>query len=204
MKNCYKCKTEKEKNEFSKNKSQKDGLNNICKSCKKEYNDINKQHNTEINKQWRLNNLEKKKEYDKRWRCENKEKHLEYYRMYFKNKYDNDPSFRISMILRSSINNYLKNKDISINSQKLLGCTANEWKIHLENQFLPEMTWENQSKIWEIDHIKPLFSFDLTDPIQQMHAFHYTNTRPLFINTKIAESLGYKGYIGNQNRSKSI
>ena len=77
MKNCYKCKTEKEKTEFSKNKSQKDGLNNICKSCKKEYNDINKQHNTEINKQWRLNNLEKKKEYDKRWRCENKEKHLE-------------------------------------------------------------------------------------------------------------------------------
>jgi hypothetical protein len=204
MKECSKCKIEKDKIEFSQNQSQKDKLNNICKSCKKEYNNKNKQRNAEINKQWRLNNSEKKKEYDKKWVCENKEKHLEYYRIYFKNKYDSDPSFRISMILRSSINNYLKNKDISINSQKLLGCTANEWKIHLENQFLPEMTWENQSKIWEIDHIKPLFSFDLTDPIQQIHAFHYTNTRPLFINTKIAESLGYKGYIGNQNRSKSI
>ena len=204
MKICYKCKIEKNEIKFSKNQSQKDGLNNICKSCNKEYNNKNKQHAAKINKQWRLNNLEKKKEYDKKWVYENKEKHLEYYRTYFKNKYDSDPSFRISMILRSSINNYLKNKNVSINSQKLLGCTANEWKIYLENQFLPEMTWENQSKIWEIDHIKPLFSFDLTNPIQQMCAFHYTNTRPLFINTKIAESLGYKGYIGNQNRSKSI
>jgi len=204
MKNCIKCKIKKDKIEFSKNQSQKDGLNNICRSCKKEYNNKNKQHNTEINKQWRLDNLEKKKEYDKKWRCENKEKHLEYYRIYFKNKYNTDPSFRISMILRSSINNYLKNKNTSMNSQKLLGCTASEWKVYLENQFLPEMTWENQSKIWEIDHIQPLFSFDMTDHMQQMRAFHYTNTRPLFINTKIAESLGYKGYIGNQNRSKSI
>jgi len=204
MKECSKCKIKKDKIEFSQNQSQKDGLNSICKSCKKEYNNKNKQHNDEINKQWRLKNKEKLQENNKKWVCENKEKHLAYYRIYFKNRYDSDPSFRISMILRSSINNYLKNKDISINSQKLLGCTANEWKIHLENQFLPEMTWENQSKIWEIDHIKPLFSFDLTDPIQQMHAFHYTNTRPLFINTKIAESLGYKGYVGNQNRSKSI
>ena len=61
MKTSCKCKIEKNKIEFSKNQSQKDGLNNICKSCKKEYNNKNKQHNTEVNNQWRLNNLEKKK-----------------------------------------------------------------------------------------------------------------------------------------------
>ena len=43
------------------------------------------------------------------------------------------------------------------------------------------MTWENW-KIdgWHIDHIKPLNSFDLTDPEQLKEACHYTNLQPLW------------------------
>jgi len=36
MKNCKKCQTEKELNQFSKNKSSNDGLQSWCKSCKSE------------------------------------------------------------------------------------------------------------------------------------------------------------------------
>lgn len=33
---------------------------------------------------------------------------------------------------------------------------------------------------WNIDHIKPLWKFDLTKESQRRKAFHYTNTRPMW------------------------
>jgi hypothetical protein len=41
------------------------------------------------------------------------------------------------------------------------------------------MSWSNHGTIWEIDHIKPVSSFDLTDEDQQKQCFHYTNLQPL-------------------------
>lgn len=43
------------------------------------------------------------------------------------------------------------------------------------------MTWENWGRRgWHIDHIAPLSSFDLTDPVQFRRAVHYTNLQPLW------------------------
>lgn len=45
------------------------------------------------------------------------------------------------------------------------------------------MTWDNYGKgsdKWNIDHIRPLASFDLTDPIKFKQAVHYTNLQPLW------------------------
>ena len=54
-------------------------------------------------------------------------------------------------------------------------------KLHLENQFVDGMNWNNYGKNgWHIDHIKPCASFDLTDPKQQKICFHYTNLQPLW------------------------
>jgi hypothetical protein len=52
MKKCTSCKIEKELTEFNKNKSRKDGLNNICRVCsnarsKKYYNE-NKEHHKKV------------------------------------------------------------------------------------------------------------------------------------------------------------
>ena len=87
------------------------------------------------------------------------------------------------------------------NSIKYLGCAQEEYKTYLESQFLPEMSWENQGKVWEIDHIKPLSSFSLIDQKQIEQAFHYLNTQPLFKTTEIALSFGYVDQIGNRNKS---
>jgi hypothetical protein len=43
------------------------------------------------------------------------------------------------------------------------------------------MSWNNHGSYWEIDHIKPCSSFDLTDIEQQKQCFHYTNLQPLTI-----------------------
>ena len=42
------------------------------------------------------------------------------------------------------------------------------------------MTWKNHGTVWEIDHIKPCASFDLTDITQQHKCFNYINTQPLY------------------------
>jgi len=62
----------------------------------------------------------------------------------------------------------------------LIGCSIEFYKQYLEQQFKPDMTWENHGILWEIDHIKPCAAFDLTDSKQQQECFHYSNTQPLY------------------------
>lgn len=76
---------------------------------------------------------------------------------------------------------------------KFLGCTIKEFAKHLESLFFEHprtgdlMVWDNWGrhtkdgpKTWQLDHIKPLSSFDLTDKDQLSEAYHYTNIRPLW------------------------
>jgi hypothetical protein len=94
-------------------------------------------------------------------------------------------SYAISARLRARITQALRKyaKDqrdrVPASVRKLLGCTANELVKYLESRFLPGMSWENR-KLWHIDHIRPLASFDLTDVEQRHRAFHYTNLQPLW------------------------
>lgn len=61
----------------------------------------------------------------------------------------------------------------------LIGCNPNEYKAYLESLFDDKMSWDNYGEYWEVDHIKPVASFDLTKPEEQRKAFHFQNTRPL-------------------------
>ena len=60
-----------------------------------------------------------------------------------------------------------------------LGCTPAELRVHIERQFLKGMSWANRVD-WHVDHIRPLASFDLTDPDQLRAACHFSNLRPLW------------------------
>jgi hypothetical protein len=54
-----------------------------------------------------------------------------------------------------------------------------EYFTYLEQQFDSNMNWNNYGEYWEIDHIKPIDSFDLTVEENIYQCFHYSNTRPL-------------------------
>tara|TARA_R110002167_G_scaffold276508_1_gene482469 strand:+ start:293 stop:1003 length:711 start_codon:yes stop_codon:yes gene_type:complete len=79
MKKCTKCKVEKELTEFYKHNSNKDGFNNQCKSCIKEYDKKYKKATQEQRKEWRQANKEKINEKRKEYYQANKEKEKEYY-----------------------------------------------------------------------------------------------------------------------------
>jgi hypothetical protein len=94
-------------------------------------------------------------------------------------RWQRDPTFRLSIVLRSRLYDALKGKRRSGSAVRNLGCTLEQAVAHIERQFQSGMTWDNWGK-WHIDHIRPMCSFDLTVPEQLAVACHYTNLRPLW------------------------
>jgi hypothetical protein len=233
MRNCNKCNTYKELTEFYKNKYRKDGLNLYCKLCNKEYyldnkehyyqrskqhyldnqekykehikqhRENNKEHYQEYSKQYRENNKEYYKEYIKQHRENNKESHKEYSKQHNKQRRQNDPLFKLSCNIRTLISFSFKNKGYRKNTktEQILGCTIEEFKIYIEKQFIHPMSFDNYGPVWEIDHITPISSAKTEEDIITLN--HYTNLRPLFKTTEIAEQYGYD-IEGNRNKSNKI
>ena len=90
-----------------------------------------------------------------------------------------NPEFKLIHNLRARLRKALKGKSRDKGILLLLGCSANDAKLHIESKFKPGMTWDNYGQLWEIDHIEPLASFDLSDPNQLKKACCYLNLQPL-------------------------
>ena len=170
----------------------------------------NKTSKLQYQKDYRENNKEivdaYKKEYNKTYfplyYQINKEKMLKYNHQYHADRRKVDDNFRIQNLLRSRFHHALKNGHKMKSVIELVGCSIDEFKLYLESLFFPEMNWENHGDIWEVDHILPCASFNLTMLEEQKLCFHFSNHQPLFKTTEIAKSLGYNNIIGNRNKSK--
>jgi len=64
----------------------------------------------------------------------------------------------------------------------LIGCSVMSLRHWLELQFRDGMTWTNHGTVWQVDHIKPRFTFDHADPAQRAICWHYSNLRPLLVS----------------------
>lgn len=63
----------------------------------------------------------------------------------------------------------------------VLGCSHEELRAHIESLFAPGMSWSNRGRPgWEIDHKRPLCSFDLQNPEEWAIAGHHKNLQPLW------------------------
>lgn len=148
------------------------------------YQSINKEKISEQRKQYRQNNIEKIKIANKNWRQNNKYKLNEYYRL----KAKNDLNFRLARNIRSRIKATIKGHIKSQSSLELLGCSLEQVRQHIESKFQEGMGWNNWSFYgWHIDHIRPISSFDLSDPVQQEQCFHYTNLQPLWAKDNLSK-----------------
>jgi hypothetical protein len=85
------------------------------------------------------------------------------------------------MIYKSLKNNGFIKK---MKSCDFLGCSYEEFKLHLESQFQPWMSWDNYGLYngelnygWDIDHIVPLASAKTEEELLKLN--HYTNLQPL-------------------------
>lgn len=72
----------------------------------------------------------------------------------------------ITDILRNFIGRMISNDKSKTMAEKL-GYESNEFRSHIEKQFVDGMSWDNHGE-WHIDHIRPISSFykdNITDPM---------------------------------------
>lgn len=215
LKKCCKCNVSRDHIYFSKNRGNKDGYQSRCKTCKSEDNKIWRVNNPTYCKQYAhqhwLNNKESKCIYIKKYQILNREQQKIYSKKFRETekgknnrkqyrikeyylKYGVDIEWTLKLTLRNRLKNAIMNNFKKGKTIELLGCSIQEVKIYLEQQFTSDMNWSNygKNKYWEIDHIKPCDSFDLSDENEQKICFHYTNLQPLSITQNRIKSNKYE------------
>jgi len=180
-----------------------------CVECVEEYYLLNKQemdlkhaeykeeHKEELKikaKEWREENKEELKIKAKQQFERHREKRIAYQLEYIKKhpekkrasekkcrtkKRKEDICYKLQEKLRSRIHSAIKKNVKKGSAVRDLGCSILFFKDYIESQFTAGMTWANWGKVWQLDHIIPLWKFDLTDATQFKQAVYYTNMQPL-------------------------
>ena len=157
-------------------------------------------------RRWRLAHSEEQRERIRKWSIANPEKIREYAR---KQRIENPERKRASdrrwglshpdrvrekarrrralhpevTMMRNMIQKMLRIASFSkiSRTRQYIGCTSGFLRNHLEEQFLPGMTWENHGNEWEVDHIVPLSWWDIKNhPEHLFEASHWTNLQPMW------------------------
>lgn len=122
----------------------------------KQYRQQNKDHLNELARIRYEKNKDKMREY----RQQNKDKINKSNSKWQKKKRKTDSLYKIKQILRSSVSQSFRRLSLNkpTDTKKLLGCSFEEAKAHIEQLFLEGMCWENYGS-WHIDHKRPVSSF---------------------------------------------
>lgn len=138
---------------------------------------LNKEYLNKASAKYRSENLSAIQEYD-RIRAKNPDRKLAH-KISERKKLKLDPNYRIAKYMRNTVYVALKRNSNHPKAVEFLGCTISEYKKYIEDKFSEGMTWDNYGE-WHIDHIQPLFSFNLKDREQFLTAAHFANTQPLW------------------------
>jgi hypothetical protein len=180
------------------------------KEYRKKYREEHKEQIKKSNRKY--SQTLKRKQYIKKYRLENKQKILDSAKNYRKNnkakirlaqknyrethkKYIKEYNkYYTKRILIKLVNNFrhriwtaLKGLCKSSSTKKLIGCSIEFLKSHLEKKFIEGMNWSNYGK-WHVDHIRPCASFNLSKPEQQKQCFNYKNLQPLWALENLSKS----------------
>lgn len=206
---------------FSKHTHGLFGRRSVCKECERKRASIWETHNLQkrtaqrresrrenpeanrINcKRWRnspqgkdyfVSVAEELAEYRQRWTKQNRERVNLLSAANKRKRRAEDPAYKILDNLRCRVRAALKGESKTDRTENLLGCTIDQFLGHLEINFEPGMTWNNHGTVWEIDHVRPCASFDLTKPEEQRACFHWKNSKPLWKTDNRRKSSKWSG-----------
>ena len=186
------------------NKKWRDKNPEKVKESKKKYRDENK----DKRKEWEEKNIEKLKEARKEYRIENKDYLTEYQKQHYiknrdkilkrtlayqKKKMIDDSIYRLKRSLQ-----YMSYKSLKIDAndeqlEKLLGCSLQFFREHIEKQFLNWMNWDNKGNCetneyncsWHLDHIIPISKARNEEEVYLLS--HWSNFQPLCSKVNIKD-----------------
>jgi hypothetical protein len=186
MKECIKCGISKDSDGFPKS-------GNICKLCKNEFkknwkvnNESHRNRVKEYNEKYYELTKESRKVRDSEYYQANKELINERKKRYKRSKMNDDPVFRLKVLMYKRINQTIKRLSISKSTRTndIVGCSYPHLKDYIESKFESWMNWGNYGLYngeldygWDIDHIIPLSTCKNEEDVINLN--HYTNLQPL-------------------------
>jgi hypothetical protein len=161
MKKCSKCLTLQSLNAFSPNKKAKDKLASWCKKCcviiNKIYKDTHKEQEKQRTRLYKLKNKAKIKENSRKYSV-----------TYRKNRYNEDPLFKLIVTIRNRLGKFIRRKNQK--TLNIIGCSKEKLFYYIESQF----------------HIIPLSSAKTEEELYKL--CHYTNLQPLWAIDNLKKS----------------
>jgi len=181
---CRKCEIDKpQTKEFFEFRTDTNKYRSTCRTCdnvvKNQYKSQNRSKIAITSRLYDIENADKILIRKRKYYQQNKQKILARRRKWHNERYATDVNYKMTICLRVRVRQALKKTKKSASTMRLVGCSLDDLKIHLESQFTDGMTWENYGD-WHVDHIRPCASFDLKKPEEQRICFHYTNLQPLW------------------------
>ena len=187
---CHKCNLNKPINNFRMYTN--NNASNTCKSCDNEMDKLRKQKLRQKNNNLiytcekcnvdkPLYSFTKLKKYYKSKIC------LDCYPNFLreqKNEWCRKESFsninyRLKKSIAARLRKVILNKTDS--TMNHIGCNIQYLKEWIEFNFTNEMNWDNYGKLWSIDHVIPVYHFDLTDNCEKLQCWNWSNLMPTTI-----------------------
>ena len=183
--------SDEEKQSFYKTKYDKYKENIEYKEKKKKYYIDNAKRLSIYRKEYYIKNQEILKNKSRLYKKQNKEK-LSIWCKKYKDK--NPHIFIWRRIVHRVLEQFEKKKEYK--TIDILGYSAHDLKLHLENLFTDSMNWNNYGE-WHVDHTKPISSFDKETDVSIVNAL--SNLKPMWATTREINGVVYEG---NLNKSK--
>lgn len=203
IKICIKCNQPKLLADFHKRQSNKEVRRNECKSCRTKQQKVwlqtdigklsnrqsrHKQYKTDKykNKEKKYRNSIKGKETTKRLQRKYFQIHKKERNKKRREKRKIDPIFKMTITIRNAVGKAIRTKGYrkTSNTSKILGCSFEKFKNHIESKWDFWMNWNNHGKYngefnfgWDIDHIIPLASAKTKKELIKL--CHFSNIQPL-------------------------
>ena len=184
MEQCIKCEIYKSITQFRTYNNET--YSSTCKSCYNELDKLRKKGETLIIKceickgEKHLKHFAKLKKFYKKKICqmcyptfltEQKNK-------WSSNECHRNINYRIKKSLAARLRSVLTKKDTTMN---YIGCNINYLREWFEFNFTEDMSWSNYGKYWSIDHLIPVYKFDLTNEKEKLKCWNWSNMVPVLV-----------------------
>ena len=184
-KKCTKCGENKPLTEFRKDRTRKDGLQYVCKSCNRKYYEKNREAYKERDRKYYEKNREAEKEKKRKYYQENKRAIKARHKKYNKERYANDPEYRTSCLLRKQTRRLGDFKNTT--TLELVGCSPKEFWLMNGTPSIEEL------QDLHIDHVVPMSWFNLSNEDHVKVCNHYLNLQYLSSADNLEKNDKYAG-----------